>query len=187
MTTHGGDATHVTDLEIAAYLDRGLTSRERERIENHIAFCDECRGAVVAGRDLARRRTSRSRAWQLAAVAAAAALVVTVGSLDRAAVTDDTPRGDANGTPLAVHGPIVESRSVVRFVWEPAPDVISYRLRLSNAAGATLWTHSGTDTAVALPDSVSLQSGERFFWTVDALLRDGSSRSTGLRQFIRAP
>jgi hypothetical protein len=37
---------------------------------------------------------------------------------------------------------------------------------------------------VILPASVTLRAGDRYFWVADAILEDGSSRSTGLREFI---
>jgi hypothetical protein len=72
----------------------------------------------------------------------------------------------------------------LRFVWASAPNAISYRLTLTDANGSTIWTNSGLDTVVALPDSVLLTVGARYFWVADALVSDGQSRSTELREFV---
>lgn len=187
MNARHGDSGHVTDLEIAAYIDRGLPAGDHQRVESHVAFCDDCRGAVVAARLTASRATRRRRFWQVGALAAAAVVVFSFIRLDGPAITDDAMRSAASSDTLGVHGPLGESSGPIRFVWMPMTGALSYQLRLSDAAGATQWTHAGSDTVVALPDSVRLPPGERYFWSVDALLRDGSSRSTGMREFVRAP
>jgi hypothetical protein len=71
----------------------------------------------------------------------------------------------------------------LRFVWGAVPGVATYRLTVSGADGAPVWSGSLPDTALALPDSVTLLVDQRYFWVVDALLDDGATRSTGLHEF----
>jgi hypothetical protein len=40
----------------------------------------------------------------------------------------------------------------------------------------------GTDTSVMLPASVTLDRDARYVWFVDAILNDGTTKSTGLQQ-----
>ena len=183
----GGDG-HVSDLEIAAYLDRGLSGAERDRIEAHLAECAECRQSVLENDELVRRVRRPRRLLVGSAVASAAALLIMV-ALPMLRGGDGDPatpvfRGAGAMASLIAYGPSGESRvQSLRFVWSPAPGAMSYRLTVSRADGSTLWTRSGRDTVAVLPDSVTLRAGDRYFWVSDALLADGGSRSTGLREF----
>jgi hypothetical protein len=56
-------------------------------------------------------------------------------------------------------------------------------LTISRADAHPVWSLSSTDTVATLPDSVGLRPSERYFWVADALLSDGTTRSTGLREF----
>lgn len=174
----------MTELEIAGYLDRGLSDAARDRVETHLVQCSECRQNVAASQRLVQRiRRPRHVVTISALVAVAAAGVLMVrpqiqpreGSLERA-------HSDVPG--LAVYAPTSEiTTRTARFVWGGASDAVSYRLTVSNGSGATLWTQSGTDTVAILPDSVTLSPGERYVWVADAILSDGSTRSTGLTEF----
>ena len=70
----------------------------------------------------------------------------------------------------------------MRFVWGNVPGALSYQFTLSRADGTPIWARGGSDTAFTLPDSVVLQPGARYLWTTDALLPDGSTRSSGVRE-----
>lgn len=39
---------HSTEVEIAGYLSKTLSGEDRQRIENHMAACDECREKLVS-------------------------------------------------------------------------------------------------------------------------------------------
>ena len=188
-----GESNHLTDDESAAYLDRGLSPSERDRIESHLALCPECRAQLVGARRVLTRVRRPKRSMVIAS--AVAALAATLIVLIRPAVNPAEQvaparvvRGSVNGTELLAYGPTGETfRHPLRFVWSAAPGVATYRLSLSRGNGAPIWTQGSIDTAVALPDSVILQPGQRYFWVVDALLSDGGTRSTGLREFSTVP
>ena len=176
---------HLSDIEAATYLDRTLSAVDRERVESHLASCSECREHVMAGFKLTRSRDRRGRTTLLLA-AVAAALLVIVFRPD--VLTRFTKRGtqlrSTPGSFLPAYTPLgAQSEDARRFVWGSAGNVISYRLTITRGDGAAVWTQSGLDTVVTLPDSVVLSSGGRYFWVADALLNDGSSRSTGLHEF----
>lgn len=178
----------MNDLQIAAYLDRGLSGAERDQTESHLAECAECRRHVLDADELIRRvrRPKRLAIGSALVAAAAAVIIVAVPSLRRSDAAQGNPLyRDATASPsLIAYGPTGESRmGSLRFVWSPARGAMSYRLTVSGADGATLWTQSGRDTVAALPASVTLRVGDRYFWVSDALLADGGSRSTGLREF----
>jgi hypothetical protein len=75
----------------------------------------------------------------------------------------------------------------VHFVWGAVPGALSYEFTLSRADGTPVWARGGADTALTLPDSVALQPGGRYLWTADALLSDGSARTTGVQQLDVMP
>jgi anti-sigma factor RsiW len=170
----------MNEFELAAYVDRRLGPADRERVEGHLAGCADCRREVLEVRGLL-RHAARPRRLLLGAglLAAAAALLLMV----RPANLD--PVRDGGSTPaLTAYGPTGDAAlASLRFVWGAAPDVATYRLTVSGTDGAAVWSGSVADTATALPDSVILRADRRYFWVADALLHDGSTRSTGMHQF----
>jgi hypothetical protein len=93
-------------------------------------------------------------------------------------------RSDGAVAPLVAYGPLGTTRDAgVQFVWGAASGSESYRLSVSRSDGQAIWSISGTDTLATLPASVVLRPNERYYWVVDAILHDGSTRSTGLREF----
>jgi Putative zinc-finger len=178
----------MNDLQIAAYIDRGLSRAERDEVEAHLAECAECRRHVSDTDALVQRVRGPKRLVIGGALVAAAAavIIVAVPSFRRSDGTLENPlyRDVAASSSLIAYGPTGESRvGSLRFVWSPAQGAMSYRLTVSRADGATVWTQSSRDTVAALPTSVTLHVGDRYFWVSDALLADGGSRSTGLREF----
>jgi hypothetical protein len=119
------------------------------------------------------------------AIAAAIVLVFVIVRPD-SSETDQRAlmRSDTAGEPLVAYGPIgTPNRLGLRFVWGAVPGAESYRLTVSRGDAHALWSSSGTDTVATLPDSVTLRVNERYYWVADALLSDGTTRSTGLREF----
>jgi anti-sigma factor RsiW len=183
----GGD--HVTDGEIAGYLDRSLSGPQRERVEDHMAVCPDCRQHLVETKELLEQVRRPRKLLIGGALAAAAAVVFVIARPDPAAIHQrDLTRGDGATVPLLAYGPMGPvNRNGLHFVWSTAPGAESYRLSVTRANGAAVWSSSGTDTVATLPDSVTLRSSERYFWVADALLGDGTTRSTKLREFGVVP
>ena len=182
---------HLTEADVAAYLDRGLSDSRRDRIEAHLAGCTDCRQEVLEAQQLVKRVRPFRRApvWG-GSLAAAAALVLIVAKLgsgpDRLPESPPHVRGDGGTPQLVVYGPIgddVPTRGL-RFVWSAAAGTVTYRFTMTGTDGSPVWSRSGTDTVVVLPDSVALRPGQRYLWAVDALLADGVTRSTGMREFV---
>lgn len=179
----------MNDLQIAAFLDRGLSDAEHDQVEGHLAECAECRRQVLETDALVQRvRRPRRLIAGTAVIAAAASLIlVALPSIRGGVGSMKTPvyRDAAATASLLSYGPVGETRlKSVHFVWGAASGAMSYRLTVSRADGETIWTQSGRDTVAMLPASIVLRAGDRYFWVSDALLADGSSRSTGLREFI---
>lgn len=176
---------HVTDTELAAYLDRTLTPSERDRVEDHLAGCADCRQQLLETKELL-ERVRRPRNLLVGGALAVAAVLVFLVARPEPGTTDQHTlmRSDGTAAPLVAYGPLGTTANVgLQFVWGPVPDRESYRLDVSRMDGQPVWSSSGTDTVAILPSSVVLRPNERYYWVVDALLRDGTTRSTGLREF----
>jgi hypothetical protein len=183
LKTHSG---HMTDLEIAAYLDRGLSAAERDRVEDHLAECAECRQQVAEVHQVLKRARRPRRlvvASTLLAAAVAFVLIVKPGQVHPPRVTT-LERANSTDAKLLAYGPSGEvHRAQLRFVWGSAPNAASYRLTVSRGDGTLVWSASTADTVATPPGTVPFIAGTKHFWAVDAILTDGTTRSTGLREF----
>jgi anti-sigma factor RsiW len=188
-----GETEHLSEAEAAAYLDRGLSLAERDRVEDHLASCPDCRAQLMEARRILAhvRRPKRSVLIGSIAAAAAAVLIFLVRPATHPAeqlAPANVLRGSVEATRLKAYGPTGETPArALRFVWSAAPGVATYRLTVTRGDGATVWSQGSTDTSLALPDSVALRPHQRYFWVADALLGDGGTRSTGLREFDPVP
>ena len=181
--------------DLAAYLDGRLSGQELERVESILAASAAARAELV---DVSRmistipeRKPVSRRYWILPSLAAAAAAIVLVAAptlsrkpvarkveTERRAVPDDDVRIEtiAPGDVASLDG------GSPSFVWSAIPGA-TYRITLTNADGGTVWQTSTSDTAVALPASARITGGATYYWIVDALKDDGSSATSGVREF----
>lgn len=180
----------MTDLELAAYLDRGLSIADKARVENHLADCAECRENVTATRhlldiDRSKRRQRRIGVSALLAAAAVIAfLVVNPQKFSLRPAGEDVMRASDAGRALTAYGPLGElNRAPPRFVWGSAGVGATYRVSLTDETGAQLWSASTADTSAVIPDSVQFNNAAHYYWIADALLTDGSTLSTRLQEF----
>ena len=182
----------MTELELAAYLDRNLDPMDRARVERHLVECRECREEVrQTEAAVFRARGPRRLAAAVAVVGAAAvfAILAFPGLVPRRGTAGQETLRTAGEVPrLAAIGPVNEVPGArVRFVWGREAAATMYRLTLTAAQGVPLWTASTADTVLALPDSVRLRARTSYYWMTDALLSDGTTRSTGLHEFRITP
>lgn len=181
---------HMNDLEVAAYIDRGLKPQKLTEIEEHLAYCQECRENLVKAQELVSHSSSPRRYIRYGIIAAAAAAIalVAVPSLRNAPDTIDVMRGTTASQPLTVYGPLGDIKSTsVRFTWASIPGALSYHLNVTTATGEPVWSASSSDTTLTAPSGIGLVTGTRYFWSVDALTADGSTRSTGTHEFGIVP
>lgn len=179
---------HMTDMLIASYLDRRMSDVDCEHFESHLAECPECRSALIEAESLLKRvRPTWSRNTIVALIAAAFVLVAVDlkvqhrNDLSAPMTTRGVTTTDGG---LTGYGPSGEvTRAGLRFVWTPLAGAISYRILLVDASSRPVWSAAATDTSIALPATVALHAGETYLWAVDALASDGTTHSTGLREF----
>jgi hypothetical protein len=201
---------HLTDREVAGFLDADLAGPERERVEAHLDACDECRSELLQVARLAqevstpgdpragvpansaRRPASRWR-WPvgIGGLAVAAALA-TLLLWPAGAGWDERPVPERWGNEgvrrLDTHAPEpggVIARDALRFSWASL-GTESYRITVTGEDGALVWSRMVTDTVVAPPADLELPPGRTFFWYVDAI-EIGIVARTGAHSFTVAP
>jgi hypothetical protein len=177
----------MSDLEIAAYIDHGLPSSRIDEIEDHLAHCAICRDNVVSAQALLRksRRSQRLSKLALVGLAAAAIAIVALPSIRKSSIPEsDVMRDNAIPSGMRVYGPLGEVRDVPsRFAWSPLPGALSYHVTITTDIGANVWSGSSSDTVMVLPKGIVLVPGQKYLWAVDAVTSEGSTVSTGLREF----
>jgi anti-sigma factor RsiW len=182
---------HLSEREIAAYLDQGLEVDERHRIDAHLDLCSACRAELISVMRLTSAPSGRSRVsrwvWVPAAIAAGLAAVLLLrppppggpASLERpvAGPAESLPRlvvtGPVNGDSVTLGG--------LTFQWRSRQGD-SYRVTVLTESGEPVWTAETTDTSISLPASISLEPGRGYFWRVDAVA-DGLSATSGVQRF----
>jgi hypothetical protein len=204
---------HLTESELAGYLDRDLSATDRQSVERHLDGCDECRAELVAvaglvdGWNAGDTRTEpapsvsgpppRRRSWRgamglvgLAAAAALAGLLLVVpGPEPFVEDARDRERFATEGVAsLRTHAPSdagAVARDDLRFAWaDHGTD--SYRLTVTAEDGGLVWSVTLADTLATPPASLHLEPGARFFWYVDAMSAGVVARS-GVRSFTVTP
>lgn len=185
---------HPSSEEVAAYLSNALSGKERTELEAHLAVCRQCRREVTSARRLLRAPLSpRVPRWIIPAAAAAAVLAFVVLSplrshrLETASTraTEDAAVSVTAPRILVIfpaNGDTVRPKQVV-FAWHRATNAPLYRVTLSDASGAAVWTGDTADSTITLPASVTMEKGRNYFWFVDALGADGTAITTGTNRF----
>lgn len=182
---------HLSESELAAFLEGRLDSASRRQAVVHLESCDECRGELLATHDLATgyetASRTHSRRWLRigAAIAAGLAGILLVRGQVGPRGHEETVRapviGSADAAPpiIAVvprDGAVVTPAGL-RFTWR-AYDADSYRFMLLEEDGTPAWTTDTHDTSLILPAEILLAPGKTYFWRVDALA-DGITATTG--------
>lgn len=209
VSDSAASGTHLTETEVAGYLDRGLSADELARVESHLDTCAPCRSAVadvsrmaaayaeagtpkaaVSGAGHVHRFAPR-RSHTMAGLALAATLLIAVmlvrapgDESDRVRTQHGTRLGPAITALAPPDGGLV-ARSDLRFAWE-GTGAASYRFVLLDDSGAPVWVHDTEELEVSVPHSIELTPGESYFWRVDAVA-DGIAASSEARRFTLGP
>jgi hypothetical protein len=187
------DDPHLTAEDVAAFLDRRLTTDEKHRVEDHLAHCGPCRAELLAVRQLVKsgpipeRRALRTG---LAAAAVIAFLALTLGRWGsggtevrvRATPVTTTSESDVITGVQPADGDTV-STARTALAWKAIAGEPAYRVTITEATGQLVWTNTTTDTSVTVPPTL-LSPHKTYFWYVDALRADGRAASTGVRRFV---
>jgi len=179
--------SHSTDEEIAAYLGQELTGETLKRVELHLAQCAACRQEVVDAAEIL--QPSRRLHWRpLAPVAAAAAVILLFMAWPQSEgpLTNQVPHRDSPAAgevaPVLV-APIGPTPEVAALVWTRVAGADQYRMTLYDAEGSVVWREMTVDSTVAVPDSISFQSGLSYLWKVEARVGWDLWESSALLEF----
>ena len=187
---------HLPVATIAAYVDDTLDDDARVAADRHLAVCADCRAELAEVSDLVvgLPTARRSRTWGgvVGGVLAAAGLT---GVLFLSPAPAPTATTERTTTPSASTLEIVQPSASGQFVasedaaivWRAVEPRATYRVTVTDSTGATRWTAETLDTVAALPASVRLEAGARYFLYVDAQRADGWSLQSGPRSFTTAP
>jgi putative zinc finger protein len=193
--TEANGLAHLSDAELAGYLDHDLSADERRRVETHIDECAACRREIVAllpithpGQSTASTIVYRPRRWWIPAAAAAVVAALALPRLTRDVAGPDLPQRarpvtEAGGRPhLATVAPADDATVGGRivFTWR-STSADFYRVDVLTTSGDPVWTTDTGDTTVTVPDSVVLQAGQSYFWRVEAI-GNGISAASGVHR-----
>jgi hypothetical protein len=179
--------THLDPAEVAGYVGHTISGDTRRRVERHLADCEACTGEVAAVARLGRPRGS-PRWLPYAAAAAVLASLLVFWPRAGSRIGDDTLRDGVAADSITVVAPADGAGlgASQTLVWRRVPGA-TYRVTVASSDGDSLWALHTSDTAVTLPATITADSGLTRHWYVDALLPDGSSRSTGMQSFRTGP
>jgi anti-sigma factor RsiW len=188
---------HLPVATITAYVDDTLDDNARVAADRHLAICADCRAELAEVSDLVvgLPTARRSRRWSVVGGVVAAAGLIGVLFLSPAPTSGPTATTERTSTPSASTLEIVQPAASGTFVtsqnaaivWRAVEPQATYRVTVTDTTGATRWTTETLDTVAALPASVRLEAGARYFLYVDAQRADGWSLQSGPRSFTTAP
>lgn len=209
--------THLTEDEVASYIDGRLPSEERREIEAHMAECPPCSTRVAEAQALvdnlsdqtappldpdvhrnaeqlgtAREKETASLGLSRSVVAAALVLVLAIGGVgywQMRGLNSAQLRSPAETTVLTAREPADGASVSDRpvFACAPVSNALTYRVTLYAQDGSVLWEADSTATRLPLPSSVPLGSGQTYLWRMGALRSDGTTLRSSLRTFTYAP
>lgn len=191
-------ATHLSDEQLAAWLDGNLSPDERTGVEAHLVACDDCRAMVVEARAaLARparlRWTPRLALGGIAAAAAVALLVLipegTVFSgdaqLTRTTDGNELRTGVPRYSTLAPPNGATLRPDTTVFRWEPLRAGTRYVVTITTERGEILHREETYADTLRMPAPVAarMEPGASYFWSVDARTPDLRDAEYGTRSF----
>ena len=174
--------------ELQRLADRTVNEPERLRLYDHVMACRECHReyALLASIEAGRPRRAAPR-WL--ALAATLLLAVSAGLLWKALTPGQDPgliRGDAASIDLLAP----DADAVVpdsRFVWRAGAPGATYRFEVLQEGGVSRYAVLTTDTALVLPDSVSLVPGTDYTWWVQIVELGKTQAASAFRRFRITP
>ncbi len=211
---HTPDPSHCSAEDVAAYVDGTLEESARPQIIGHLATCAICRSEAQEVRQMLRRYDAQSRAprrglgtraWWVLGSAAAATVLISLGRLASGRETESErsvagplasdlqrPVGsmDAQSTPLRVTvdrgSPAAQGTGQPRRItlhWSGDSLATQYAFTLYDEQGGLVQQERLADTVWQL-DVARLAKGRSYFWSVDAMRRDGRVRSSGMQHLV---
>jgi anti-sigma factor RsiW len=190
-----GALGHVTESDLAGYLDHDLAPADRLRVEAHLDACAQCRLELIevqrlaASYQAATRRTARrwipvAALTALAASVAALLLIPRIRETTTQRVEPVRSAGREGQLQIEVASPasdVAVAAATVVFTWRAARADV-YRLTLLTESGEPVWSLETADTTALVPSGTRLKPGA-YFWRVDAIA-DGITATSGARRLL---
>jgi hypothetical protein len=185
-----GVTAHLTEMEVAAFINRGLDSDGRARVARHLVGCDACRSEVVAITSLTRARNRPGWLPLIPLAAAAAALLLYLAPGQRPDAEPPLFREPAltvapAPTPIAPRG---EIETIAAITWSTVPHADRYVVTIFDSTGSVVWRARTTDTMLAVPRSTAtlLSHHVAYYWKVAARVDAGRWVNSDLASFTLA-
>ncbi len=163
---------HHGAAEIAAYIDGTLSPSARTALEAHLARCRECRREVREVHQIVRGAPSKwgRVLYPIGVAAAAAVLLFVVSPAKQAFINSDSHRDPAVTATVAPKPiwPLGSVPTIEAIEWSSVPGADRYSVTVFDENGGVLWQTEVTDTVAALPSTLHLSPGEKYFWSVRA-------------------
>lgn len=184
--------------EVAAFIDGTLADGDRERVETYFADNPSSRRELIQASKIVSTlpaERGRDTRWAqisgLVAAAAVAVILLRPGGLPPKPVSSPSgQRGvleETQSVTVVAPGAELTAGGARRaFVWRSIEGA-TYRLVVSDAAGKTILRQNTSDTTVSVPASFDVLGAGTYYWTVDASAPDGSSITSGVREFTIGP
>lgn len=159
---------HLSAADVAAYVDQHLSGVDRDRVEEHLAACRECRSETVA---VSRVVRGLRRSWRWAALVplAAAALVVVMLAPWRRdgqpVMREPAVTTIVAPTAIAPRGGVAE---LVSITWSSVPRATLYEVTVFDSAGTIIWETRVLDSLTRVPRDLRLVRGKPYYWKVAA-------------------
>ena len=192
------------ETQLAAFVDGGLTPRERGRVAGHAAGCGYCIGQIGTLARMAAAEPpfevppavlARARAlapvsaaplgwrWGMAVAAATGFAVILTFSVRAPRSAGDSTIEQVRKAPdpsalpellFPREGTVVERQALV-FQWRPVEPSLYYDVRILSADGDPIWNERISASKAQIPQSIRLVPGQKYYASVDAWLPDGKS------------
>lgn len=99
-------------------------------------------------------------------------------------------RGEPSVHSIEIISPLnhqVVSARQLQFRWSGIHTALQYRLSVYSDDGLLLWKGETMESMLSTPDSVVFESGKIYLWKIEAILPDGTTRSSELHTFRCSP
>ena len=159
---------HLSAAAVAAYVDQQVSGVERNRIEEHLADCRECRAEIVAVSRVV-RKLRRPWRWAVLTPFAAAALVVVMLAPwhrdDQPVLREPAVTTIVAPTAITPRGRVAELSSIT---WSTVPRATQYEITVFDSAGTIVWETRVADSVAVVPRDLKLVRGRPYYWKVAA-------------------
>jgi hypothetical protein len=186
----GGRAGCVPPEALLALAQREGSEAERLATLDHAMVCEACRRDLELFRSVTRAGAATAAARRVpqwfTPLAAAAVLLIVVGfgaTLMLRRTGETALRGGMPDVELVSPEGSVPAGGAATLVWRGVGGAARYEVELLAGNGDSIYAAGTADTALALPETITLAAGGEYVWSVRAVLPDGRQIGSVPRRF----